>query len=55
MNEWISGVVYTIEVTLPSRVSTKMVTVRGYTILVFNQATQATQPGHLSVGKRNEY
>jgi len=32
------------------------VTVRGYTILVFNQnPPRPTQPGHPSVGRHNEY
>jgi len=31
------------------------VTIRGYTILVSNQVTKFTQPGHPSVGRRNKY
>jgi len=31
------------------------VTVCGYTILAFTETTRPTQPGHPSVGRRNEY
>jgi len=31
------------------------VTVRMYTILVFNQSPSSTQPGHSSVGRHNKY
>ena len=33
----------------------RWVTVRGYTVLVSNQATRLTQPGHPPAGRRNEY
>jgi len=33
----------------------RWVTIRQYTILVFNQPFRPTQPGHPSMGRRNEY
>jgi len=55
---WLSGSVvgHINEVTLcRAGLMLRWVTVRGYTVLVFNQAPRPTQPGHPSVGRQNEY
>jgi len=55
---WLSGngVAHINEVTLHrAGLVLGCVTVRGYTILVFNQPPRSTQPDHPSVGRHNEY
>ena len=58
MAVWLSdnGVTHINEVDLrQARLVLGWVTVRGYTIWVFNPSPRPTQPGHSSVGRRNVY